>query len=101
MTDIVLTGLNLGHIILRFSRMLNTLGLNQHTSSYRHWQTVLADAYGLAAQGRHSEPFQMASEQLLVDLQAAGVSEAQIRMIEGMMQRIGFTFERTAKSINA
>ncbi|QMV16791.1 FUSC family protein [Vibrio spartinae] len=101
MTDIVLTGLNLGHIILRFSRMLNTLGLNQQTSSYRHWQTVLAEAYGLAAQGRYSEPLQIASEQLLADLQAAGVNEAQIRMVEGMIQRIGFTFDRTAKSINA
>ncbi|MDW6004746.1 FUSC family protein [Vibrio mangrovi] len=100
MTDIILTGLNLGHVSLRIGRLLGSFGIDRQNSSYHDWQIVLAETYELAAQGKISEQFMCSSEQLLTELQAAKIGDENILMMQGMIQRIGLTFERTAAAVS-
>ncbi|QSX34502.1 FUSC family protein [Shewanella avicenniae] len=96
LTDIGLTGLNLGHISARLQRLLH--GLNEANLSpiLLEWQHALADAYLAASEGTTSNQFTNASNALVLALQQSSLPAQQRLVIEGMCARIAMTFERTA-----
>ncbi|WKE65674.1 FUSC family protein [Gallaecimonas kandeliae] len=101
MTDLGLTGLNLGHVSLRLRRQLEGNADPRVRALLRQWQRVLADAYLLAAKGQLSGRFRRSSALLLAAVRKSGKSGPQLELIEGMMERLALTFDRLAPAMAA
>ncbi|MCH1924301.1 FUSC family protein [Shewanella sp. C32] len=100
LTDLGLTGLNLGHISARLQRSLRSVD-DDITPLLNDWQNALADAYLAASRGETSSHFTNASNALVLALQQTEISQQQRQVIEGMCERIAMTFERTAEGFRS
>ncbi|WP_221795345.1 FUSC family protein [Oceanobacter mangrovi] len=99
-TDLGLTGLNLGHVSMRLRRLVTDEVFTPPVQQcLQEWQQALSEAYLLSADGQLNTNFRRASDNLRQALASSGVSTANLTLVEGMMERIGFTFERTATAI--
>ncbi len=100
MTDLGLTGLNLGHVALRMRRIVQ-----DHSDSpesrrhYEHWLKALASSYLAAAKGQQSPQLAKASERLQAHMQEQHMPDAFLSLIAGMNERLGYTFRRTANNV--
>lgn len=99
MTDLGLTGLNLGHVSIRLRRQLQGNKDPRVKALLRRWQQALSRAYLLAAKGQLDGDYRRHSHFLLVAIRKSGQSAPQLEIIEGMMERLALTFERTAHSL--
>lgn len=97
LTDLGLTGLNLGHISARLQRLLRGLNEPEILPMLTEWQNALANAYFAASRGEISSQFTNASNALMLALKQTELPQQQRNVIEGMCERIAMTFERTAE----
>ncbi len=112
-TDLALTGLNLGHAMVRVQsicenlvgkksvrkNLVNERLVGKKLKYLKKWQYKLADAFLLASQGKCNDDFKQASDLLHQELVAEGHDSAQIDAIKGMFIRINLTLERSAGKI--
>ena len=99
-TDLALTGLNLGHASVRLNSICKSLAGDTKLKYLNEWQRTLADAFMLATKGKFDEKFKQASDNLYDELGAIVDDSNQLEAIEGMFIRINLTFERSASKIN-
>ena len=96
-TDLGLTGLNLGHTSIRFRPFVQSLTSIDMSAVLKEWQYALADAYIDAAKGRNTSRFEKACDKVMVTLKQNQLSAHQLKMIEGVFERLTLTFQRTAQ----
>jgi len=100
LTDLGLTGLNLGHTALRLQRQLVEDGTPEVRTEARKWQRSLAHAYRRASCGRQTGAFRERSARLLAALAESGRIDADGRaLIEGTLERLALTLERLARTV--
>ncbi|CAG9296685.1 FUSC family protein [Celerinatantimonas diazotrophica] len=97
-TDLGLTGLNIGNVIIRFHSFCTSL-TGVELKHYDDWNKALADAYLLATRGKYSEDFDKACQQLNTEIAQYAKSMSDIEMIQGMFQRMSMTLKRSAQSM--
>ncbi|MFM2481223.1 FUSC family protein [Celerinatantimonas sp. YJH-8] len=97
LTDLGLTGLNLGHISIRLSRYISQLSGTLLRPQLKNWQDALADAFLACSQGETAPQFVTACDTLVSALVAIQGENAQTELIKGSFERIQLTFERTAR----
>lgn len=97
-TDLGLTGLNLGHVAIRFHSFCTSLA-GVELKHYDNWHKALADAYLLATQGRYCENFDKACKLLNDEIAQHVDSMSDIEMVQGMFQRMSMTLQRSAKAM--
>lgn len=100
-TDLALTGLNLGHMIMRVRKMVDGVSTQSLTQLMQAWQWALAESYLLAAQGETPALMNPVYRQIIAALEAQQAPTENIAMMEGVFERINLTFERTAKMVRA
>ncbi|MCY0967315.1 FUSC family protein [Parathalassolituus penaei] len=98
-TDLGLTGLNLGHVALRLRRLISNAETTDARQSYQQWLHAVASSYLAASRGEESPHLSRASSQLLQALEDAGMPENQRVLVEGMALRLRSTFQRTARTV--
>lgn len=96
LTDLGLTGLNLGHVSIRFRPLVQSFTETDMTQVLKDWQFALADAYMEAAKGHNPEHFQPACDRVLALLRQDSQAQHNLNMVEGVFERLSLTFERTA-----
>ncbi|WP_115720510.1 FUSC family protein [Gallaecimonas mangrovi] len=96
LTDLGLTGLNLGHVSIRLRRQLKDNHDPRVHALLDIWQKSLADTFLLCAKGGFNSEFRTNSQLLLEALKKASDKTPQLELIEGMLERLALTFERTA-----
>jgi len=99
MTDMGLTGLNLGHVSLRLRSLIHPYRNREVEALLGQWQGALADTFMESARGRSSKQFREASDALYAGLLRAGEPSLQTRTVQGMFERLAFTFERMAEAV--
>lgn len=98
-TDLGLTGLNMGHTSIRLSKFVQTLTETDMTPALVRWQNALADTFFDAATGRPLKRFRPACDEVLAELRRHAKPGSDLKMIEGMFERLTLTFERTANMV--
>lgn len=99
-TDLGLTGLNLGHAVLRMRRLIApNAAFGTVNDCYNRWLQSVADAYLASSRGDDDPGFGQTSQQLLQALASAGMAKNQRQLIEGINLRIHATFQRTARTV--
>ena len=98
-TDLALTGLNLGHATVRVQSICENLA-GKNLKHLKKWQYKLADAFLLASKGKCDEEFKQASDLLYQELISEVGDSAQVEAIQGMFIRINLTLKRSASKIN-
>lgn len=100
LTDLGLTGLNLGHSALRLQRQLAADDSPEVRAMARKWQRSLAHAYRRASRGRQTAAFRQRSARLLAALARSGRLDAESRaLIQGTLERLALTLERLAGTV--
>lgn len=100
LTDLGLTGLNLGHTALRLQRQLADDDTPEVRATARKWQRSLAHAYRRASRGRPTGALRQRNARLLAALADSGRIDADGRaLIEGTLERLALTLERLAKTV--
>lgn len=100
LADLGLTGLNLGHSILRLQRRLADDDTPAVRAEVRKWQRSLAHAYRRASRGRETQALRERSARLLAALAGSGRIDADGRaLIEGALERLALTLERLAATV--
>ncbi len=104
MTGLGLTGLNLGHVILRLKRLLNEYDSPAIDEAYESWQQALSVAFISSTRGDFDEYFPIACQQLfeLITLQeVSSPAESQRPLIiEGMFHNLILTLQRSATAVS-
>nr|WP_107005618.1 FUSC family protein [Shewanella algae] len=100
LTDLGLTGLNLGHVSVRLRRLLASISDSQLDELLQDWQLALANAFILCSRGENPPEFRASCERLLARLQTDGLAQEQLEMVQGMFERLIMTFERSAAMIS-
>lgn len=98
-TDLALTGLNLGHATVRVQSICENLA-GKDLKYLKVWQHRLADAFLLASKGQCNDKFKQISELLYQELVSKVGESNQVEAIQGMFIRINLAFERSASKIN-
>lgn len=96
LTDLGLTGLNLGHVSIRLRRQLATSHDPRVHALLEQWQQSLADTFLCCAKGHFNADFRARSQRLVEAVRKTGAANLQVELIEGTMERLALTFERTA-----
>jgi len=100
MTDMALTALNLGHVIVRIYPLVMSL---THKSQAEHvwalWVKGVSDAYIKASKGDASELFIRGNTKLLCYLKEDNMDDLNYDMLKGLCERFSLTFQRIADSI--
>lgn len=96
LTDLGLTGLNLGHVSIRLRRQLATSHDPRVHALLEQWQQSLADTFLCCAKGHFNADFRTRSQRLVEAVRKTGAANLQVELIEGTMERLALTFERTA-----
>lgn len=95
-TDLGLTGLNLGHVSIRLRRQLAANDDPKLNALLDQWQRSLASTFLCSAKGKFNAEFRTHSQQLLAAIEQTNGVNLQSELVEGMMERLAITFERTA-----
>ncbi len=98
-TDLALTGLNLGHVSIRLGRIVHRIAGTNVDDELRYWQRALGDAFMQAFYGKYNADFKQSCERLITKLEPFDLNEEQKDLLEGMFMRIGLTLERSAQAI--
>lgn len=98
-TDLALTGLNLGHVSIRLRRLISGVKSSKVETMLDDWQQALADAFFLCSKGKTTRRFSQVSDALLQALREANLPKGQFEVVEGMFERLAMTFERSAQTI--
>lgn len=105
MTELGLTGLHLGYVILRVWALLKPQPGSELEAAVQGWHQTVAAAYLASAKGRVSRDFPAACAELLRVLEDNSAGEAadeqRLTLIQGMCQSQIATFERAAHTIAA
>jgi len=99
MTDLGLTGLNLGHVSTRLRRLLQSVSDQRLEPLLDQWQHALAQAFLASSRGQQWPAFKDCSAELLQAIHDDQLPQEQLEMIEGMFTRVSLTFERTANTM--
>ncbi|RQW63669.1 FUSC family protein [Vibrio viridaestus] len=100
MTDIALTGLNLGHILIRVNSVFRSLETDSNAKeAWNKWVKALSRAYSESASGLDCIEFGQANEAFLNYLKENRISSENYEMFKGMCERITLTFKRIAASV--
>ena len=98
-TDLGLTGLNLGHTSIRVRNLVQTVTDKDLSVILKHWQYVLADTFIEAAKGKTTERFRQMCDSVLAQVRQDANGPAHLTLIEGIFDRLDLTFQRTAKMV--
>lgn len=98
-TDLALTGLNLGHVSMRLHRIVRRVADTKLDSHLIYWQEALANAYLNAFHGKEDPIFHLANASLLSRLDEFDFLPEQKDILAGMCERIQLTLDRSAKAI--
>lgn len=98
-TELALTGLNLGHVSVRLRRMVGDVVDDDLQRGLEKWQNELAHAFILCSKGQFSSSFNKACNDLLTQLRFYPLLPGQYEIIEGMCERLTMTFERLTQMI--
>ncbi|WP_018984279.1 FUSC family protein [Salinimonas chungwhensis] len=98
-TDLGLTGLNLGHTSIRVRTLVQTVTDKDLSVILKHWQYVLADTFIDAAKGRSTERFKPMCDAVLAQVRQDSQGTAHLTLIEGIFKRLDLTFQRTAMMV--
>lgn len=105
MTELGLTGLHLGYVILKVWALLQPRSGSALEAAVHGWHRALAAAYLASAKGRVSRDFPAACAELLRVLEFHSDDETpdehRLTLIQGMCQSQIATFERAARTIAA
>lgn len=101
MTDLGLTGLNLGHVSARLQRLLSNIDSPQVQALRQQWQFELANAFQMASEGQLNQKFTELNQRLLDAMTDSDMPAERVKMIEGMFTRLTLTFDRTAAGFSA
>nr|WP_252736295.1 FUSC family protein [Aestuariibacter sp. A3R04] len=96
-TDLALTGLNLGHMVGRVQRAMNTIAPGQTEHLLQQWQYALSRSYIRAARGESPVLFQRVCDDIVTALSEHAGPTENVLLLEGTFQRLNMTFQRTAK----
>lgn len=96
-TDLALTGLNLGHMVVRVKRVLNTITPDNTERYLQRWQKALSQSYIRAARGEANAEFTHVCDDIIKALTEQAGRTENVVLLEGMFQRLNMTFQRTAK----
>ncbi|CAG9001259.1 MAG: p-hydroxybenzoic acid efflux pump subunit AaeB [Candidatus Celerinatantimonas neptuna] len=99
LTDIGLTGLNLGHIFVRLERLLESIQPAGKRISLSEWQKAMATAYIDCSKGHYTQDYQHVCEQLLETIHQHCTNNPQIKIIQGLFERLDLSFQRTAEIV--
>ena len=99
MTDLGFTGLNLGHVSIRLRRLIQSHRSPAVDSCLAKWQRALSASYLKCARGEVDPRFPAVSAELLAAIHSAGELTPQTAIIEGLLERLALTFERTAREV--
>ncbi|WP_137165437.1 FUSC family protein [Salinimonas lutimaris] len=98
-TDLGLTGLNMGHTSIRLRKLVQSMTDEDLSDSLKRWQYALADTFTDAANGRPLRRFRPACEEVLAQLRKHARHDNDLKLIEGMFERLTLTLERTATMV--
>lgn len=98
-TELALTGLNLGHVSVRLRRMVGSVVDEDLQQGLENWQNALADAFMQCSKGQFSSQFNKACNDLLTQLRFYPLLPGQYEIVEGMCERLTMTFERLTQTI--
>ncbi|WP_193161088.1 FUSC family protein [Microbulbifer hainanensis] len=99
MTDLGFTGLNLGHMSIRLRRLIQDHRSPTVDRCLVKWQRALSESYLKCARGEVDPRFRAVSAELLAAIQSAGELTQQTAIVEGLLERLALTFERTAREV--
>ncbi|QJR81101.1 FUSC family protein [Alteromonas pelagimontana] len=99
LTDLGLTGLNIGHASLRLRGLLISVSGQQMQELLESWQRALADTFLLCAKGQQGDSFRRACNEVLTYLKGHEQAKDHLPLIEGMFERLNLTFERAATMV--
>lgn len=99
MTDLGFTGLNLGHVSVRLRRLIRNHRSPVVDRRLGEWQEVLSETYLKSSRGELHPRFREVSGRLLEAIHGAGEPGRQTVIIEGLLERLALTLERTAHEI--
>ena len=95
-TDLGLTGLNLGHVSIRLHSICEGVG-GRNIKAADEWQLALANAFMLATKGIFTADFATACDKLNKELVRRVGKTLQTDMVEGMFQRVNLSLKRNAE----
>ncbi|QXO16529.1 MULTISPECIES: FUSC family protein [Vibrio] len=98
-TELALTGLNLGHVSVRLRRMVGSVVDENLQQGLENWQNALAEAFMQCSKGQFSSQFNKACNDLLTQLRFYPLLPGQYEIVEGMCERLTMTFERLTQTI--
>lgn len=98
-TELALTGLNLGHVSVRLRRMVGSVVDENLQQGLENWQNALAEAFMQCSKGQFSLQFNKACNDLLTQLRFYPLLPGQYEIVEGMCERLTMTFERLTQTI--
>ncbi|WGY45853.1 FUSC family protein [Vibrio sp. ABG19] len=98
-TELALTGLNLGHVSVRLRRMVGSVVDENLQQGLENWQNGLAEAFMQCSKGQFSSQFNKACNDLLTQLRFYPLLPGQYEIVEGMCERLTMTFERLTQTI--
>ena len=95
-TDLGLTGLNLGHVSIRLYSLCESI-VGADLRAVDEWQSALAKAFMMATKGQFDEGFNNACVILNHELIRKVGKTSQTDMIQGMFQRVNLSLQRSAE----
>lgn len=99
MTALGLTGLHLGHVVLRVRALIPSSGHPEIDSSLQHWQKSLTETYLASAEGVFNEAFVKACSALSAVIQQDSNDKQLAALLDGIFQNLTVSFERTAIAV--
>lgn len=99
LTDLGLTGLNLGHVSIRLKRLLQSIQPMGEIISLSNWQNAMATAYISCSKGHYTHEYKHVCNQLLKTIHQYCGDHPQIKIIQGLFERLDLSFQRTAEII--
>ena len=100
LTDLGLTGLNLGHVSMRMQRQLAGVSEHSLTQMKRLWQQALAESFLAASKGDKRDHLAGINQRILEKLRSEGAPQENLALLHGIFTRLHYTFQRTADMIN-
>ncbi|MBT81693.1 MAG: fusaric acid resistance protein [Alteromonadaceae bacterium] len=99
LTDLGLTGLNLGHASMRIRRLMSGLSERSLTGLEQEWQQALAASFLAASKGDDTDLLAPVNKRIIDTLKAEGAPEENLALIDGIFTRLHYSFRRTATMI--
>ena len=99
LTDLALTGLNLGHVSLHLKSMMKTYFGDIMDNELDQLQKALAQAFLDCYRGQSPDAFKIAAKQFLQQLPRGRLAAEDMELIQGSFERLSMSLERSARMI--